>query len=230
MVKSNPLLHEDDLTAPSVIPSHWKWATLGDTAEFFNGDRSSNYPKQSDFAPHGVPFVNTGHIAPTGRLAIKEMNYISQTCFDKLRGGKLKSGDIVYCLRGSTIGKTARVGITEGAIASSLVIIRAKPSVLQDYLYYFLAGPLGQRLVKQHDNGSAQPNLSVQAISQYPFPLPPAHELLHAFELFHDEGIMCGGINIQDRPDGGRLTAKQVAVLRKQRGPAFSNDTRETCQ
>jgi len=57
-----------------------------------------------------------------------------------------------------------------------------------------------------------------------------AHELLHAFELFHDEGIMCGGINIQDRPDGGRLTAKQVAVLRKQRGPAFSNDTRETCQ
>ncbi len=154
----------------------WSWTTLGEVAEFYNGDRSSNYPKQSDFASDGVPFVNTGHIDPAGRLALDEMNYITRGCFDRLRAGKLRFGDVVYCLRGSTIGKIARVELNEGAIASSLVIIRPKTNATQDYLYYFLSSPSGQMLVRQHDNGSAQPNLSVQAISRYPIPLPTIEE------------------------------------------------------
>jgi type I restriction enzyme S subunit len=158
------------------IPSGWTWNTLGDVAAFVNGDRSANYPKQADFVSGGVAFVNTGHIEPTGRLSRDRMDYISRECFERLRSGKLAKGDIVYCLRGSTIGKTARVDLSEGSVASSLVIIRAKPNVSQDYLYYFLVGPLGQSFVRQHDNGSAQPNLSVSAISRYPIPMPPPTE------------------------------------------------------
>ena len=56
------------------------------------------------------------------------------------------------------------------------MIIRSKADISQDFLYYFLAGPFGQRFVKQLDNGSAQPNLSVAAISKYPVPLPPLSE------------------------------------------------------
>src|ERR1051326_7348214 len=91
------------------IPSGWTWNTLGDAATFINGDRSANYPKQSDFVSNGVAFVNTGHIEPTGRLSFERMDYISRECFERLRSGTLVKGDIVYCLRGSTIGKTARV-------------------------------------------------------------------------------------------------------------------------
>jgi type I restriction enzyme S subunit len=158
------------------IPPGWTWSVLGDAAGFINGDRSANYPKQADFVSHGVAFVNTGHIEPNGRLSNDRMDYISRECFERLRSGKLAKGDIVYCLRGSTIGKTARVDLSEGSVASSLVIIRAKPRVSQEYLYYFLVGPLGQSFVRQHDNGSAQPNLSVSAISRYPIPLPPLAE------------------------------------------------------
>lgn len=158
------------------LPAKWSWTTLGQAAAFINGDRGTNYPKQSDFVTNGVAFVNTGHIASTGRLNLGGMQYISRTCFDRLSSGKLTPGDIVYCLRGSTIGKIARVDLAEGAVASSLVIIRSKPGISQDYLYYFLSGPSGQRQVKQHENGSAQPNLSVSAISRYPLPLPPLAE------------------------------------------------------
>ena len=157
-------------------PHGWTWSALGDVATFVNGDRSANYPKQGDFVPNGVAFVNTGHIEPNGRLSVDSMDYISRECFDRLRSGKLVKGDIVYCLRGSTIGKTARVDLLEGSVASSLVIIRAKPKVSQEYLYYFLVSPLGQSFVRQHENGSAQPNLSVSAISRYPIPLPPLCE------------------------------------------------------
>ncbi|MEA2940511.1 MAG: type restriction enzyme subunit [Bradyrhizobium sp.] len=158
------------------LPEGWTWARLGSLADFVNGDRGANYPTQSDRVNAGLPFINTGHIEPNGRLSHDRMDYISKVSFDKLRAGKVKPGDIVYCLRGSTIGKTARNDFAEGAIASSLVIVRSKPNVSQDYLYFYLISPFGQQLVKERDNGSAQPNLSVRTLSEYPVPVPPLAE------------------------------------------------------
>jgi type I restriction enzyme S subunit len=162
--------------ADESLPPGWKWTTFGTVADFVNGDRGGNYPTQSDRVGAGVPFINTGHIEPNGRLTSAAMNYITRDSFARLRSGKVEAGDIVYCLRGSTIGKTARNHFTEGAIASSLVIVRAKAHACQEYLYFYLTSPLGKQLVAQHDNGSAQPNLSVRSLSNYPLPLPPMDE------------------------------------------------------
>src|SRR5438876_4133447 len=103
------------------LPAKWSWTTLGEVAAFINGDRGANYPKPTDYLESGVAFVNTGHIDLSGRLDLERMQFISRASFERLRSGKLREGDIVYCLRGSTIGKTARVNLAEGAIASSLV-------------------------------------------------------------------------------------------------------------
>lgn len=162
--------------AGEALPTNWNLTTLGAVADFTNGDRSTNYPTQADRVTTGVPFINTGHIEPSGRLTTNGMDYITRESFDRLRSGKVKVGDILYCLRGSTIGKTARNHFAEGAIASSLVIVRANEHSCQDYLYFYLTSPLGQGLVAQHDNGSAQPNLSVRVLSNYPLPLPPFRE------------------------------------------------------
>lgn len=158
------------------LPDDWQWVPLGALAEFVNGDRSENYPTQADRVPTGIPFINTGHIEENGRLTTLGMDYITRASFDRLRSGKVQCGDILYCLRGSTIGKTARNHFAEGAIASSLVIIRANEYACQDYLYFYLISPLGKQLVAQHDNGSAQPNLSVRVLAGYPVPLPPPSE------------------------------------------------------
>jgi type I restriction enzyme S subunit len=150
----------------------WNSTILGEVAEFINGDRGKNYPNPLDRVENGVPFINTGHIEPTGWLSDERMDYITLEKFNKLGSGKVRNGDIVYCLRGSTIGKTARNKYSEGAIASSLIIIRAKKNISQDYLYYFLTSPFGQSLAKTNDNGSAQPNLSGRVLSQYPIKIP----------------------------------------------------------
>jgi len=162
--------------AGETLSEGWKWTTFGTVADFVNGDRGENYPTQSDRVGAGVPFINTGHIEPNGRLTSAGMDYITRDSFERLRSGKVNPGDIVYCLRGSTIGKTARNHFAEGAIASSLVIVRAKAHVCQEYLYFYLTSPLGKMLVAQHDNGSAQPNLSVRSLCNYPLPLPPVDE------------------------------------------------------
>jgi type I restriction enzyme S subunit len=154
------------------LPLGWKWEALGALADFVNGDRGENYPTLSERVESGVPFINTGHIQPDGRLTRSGMDYITLEAFERLRSGIVRPGDILYCLRGSTIGKTGWNHYAKGAISSSLVILRAKDSRFQKFLYYYLRSPLGRQLAALYDNGSAQPNLSVRALSAYPVPVP----------------------------------------------------------
>ena len=164
----------------SVFTQHgrgWRETTLGEVCRFENGDRGKNYPNRAEYLKSGIPWINTGHIQPDGTLSQSEMNFISMEKYDSLRSGKIRRGDLVYCLRGATLGKTALVDpFTVGAVASSLVIIR--PSALLDrhFLYYFLTSPHGQGLIKLYDNGAAQPNLGAQSVAKYTISLPKLAE------------------------------------------------------
>ncbi|NOT20109.1 MAG: restriction endonuclease subunit S [Sideroxydans sp.] len=155
----------------------WMEKALGDVCEFENGDRGKNYPNRNEYVESGIPWINTGHIQPDGTLSTDEMNFITQKKFDSLRSGKIQPGDLVYCLRGATLGKTALVApLTEGAVASSLVIVR--PSAILDsrFLYFFLTSPHGQGLIRGFENGAAQPNLGARSVAKYPISFPTAKE------------------------------------------------------
>lgn len=103
---------------------------LKDIVSFYNGDRGKNYPNKSEYVEDGVPWLNTGQIMPDGSLSLRKMNFISREKFDSLGGGKIQPGDLVFCLRGATIGKTAFVSPYEiGAVASSLMIIRPSEAI-----------------------------------------------------------------------------------------------------
>ena len=148
---------------------------LGELGILINGDRGKNYPNKKALVKSGIPFINAGHIQD-GIINLSEMNYVTEERFNLLGSGKVKSNDILYCLRGS-LGKTAIVkNITTGAIASSLVIIRPYNFSKEEYLYYFLVSPFGDAEIRKHDNGSAQPNLSAKSLRSYSVPLPPLNE------------------------------------------------------
>ena len=146
---------------------------LGDVSKLINGDRGKNYPSQADITEEGeIPFVNAGHL--NGReIDFSEMNYISQDKYDNLRSGKFQEGDILYCLRGS-IGKKAIVSNdVNGAIASSLVIIRPdKEKVDGEYLMFALDSPAIKEQLVKANNGSSQPNLSASSVREYQVELP----------------------------------------------------------
>lgn len=171
---------EDEKPAESVndeieLPEGWIWAKLGDLGQFINGDRGKNYPSKEAFVANGVPFINAGHLRG-GVIDFSEMNYISEDHFRRLGSGKVEPNDVLYCLRGS-LGKAAIVcRVNQGAIASSLVIIRPTSGGLSRLLYYFLVSPLGKDEILKYDNGSAQPNLSAKSVQDYAIPLPPFSE------------------------------------------------------
>lgn len=158
------------------LPENWEWVRLGEISQLINGDRGLNYPNVKEYVSVGVPWINTGHIEPDGTLSADRMNYITKEKFKSLNSGKIVRDDIVYCLRGATLGKTAIVEYDEGAVASSLVIIRNESKINPRLIYYVLISPYGKDLISRFDNGTAQPNLSANSVKLYPIPLPPEVE------------------------------------------------------
>lgn len=173
--KPLPEIAEDEI--PFEIPSSWKWVRFGELACFFNGDRSKNYPNKNEYVQEGIAWINTGHITQDGYLSDKTMNYITEKKYNSLSGGFIKLGDLVYCLRGATFGKVARVEPFElGAIASSLVIIRLITSQIREYIFNYLKSPLSYMEYHKYDNGSGTANLAAKDVTKYLIPLPPLEE------------------------------------------------------
>ncbi|EEW2210523.1 restriction endonuclease subunit S, partial [Escherichia coli] len=169
--KQKPLPPISDEEKPFELPEGWEWCKFGLTSEFINGDRGSNYPNKNEYVSQGIPWINTGHIEKNGTLTVTEMNFITEGKFNELRSGKIQKGDLVYCLRGATFGKTAFVIPYEtGAIASSLMIIRPFITEMGGYIYNYLTSPFGRSQIYRFDNGSAQPNLSANSVMLYSFP------------------------------------------------------------
>jgi len=173
--KPLPDIKQDEI--PYELPQAWKWVRLGEISEFANGDRGKNYPNRTEYVSAGIPWINTGHIEPDGTLSQDSMHFITREKFESLNGGKIRLGDLVYCLRGATFGKTAIVDpYRDGAIASSLMIIRPFEPCSNRYIYRYLTSKIGRDQIFRFDNGSAQPNLSANNVRLYVYPLPPLPE------------------------------------------------------
>lgn len=183
--KALPAITENEI--PFDIPKSWEWVRLDELTIFENGDRGKNYPNKSEYVQSGVAWINTGHIEPSGYLSNTKMNYITREKFDSLRSGKIEANDLVFCLRGATYGKVSRVEpYTEGAVASSLMIIRPIISVLRDYLLLYLKTPLAFCELAKYANGSAQPNLGAKEVRKYLVPLPPLKEQKRILECVEE--------------------------------------------
>ena len=157
------------------IPRSWSWVQANVLWDFENGDRGKNYPSQDQLVENGIPFVNAGHLVE-GRVSMSQMNFITTERFRRLKGGKLRNGDQIYCLRGS-LGKHAIYNYdAEGAIASSLVILRPIERQSVPYLFIYLESQIAEQMLERFDNGSAQPNLSSANLRKYEIPLPPLAE------------------------------------------------------
>lgn len=202
---------------PFNIPKGWEWIRLGTIAELINGDRGKNYPNKDEYVSVGVPWINTGHIEPDGTLTRHHMNFISREKFDSLNSGNIEPGDLVYCLRGATFGKTAFVTpYEEGAIASSLMIIRPIISSLSRFLYYYLISPLGRSQIFRFDNGTAQPNLSANSVGLFSYPLPPLQEQSRIADKIEQLMRVCDALEFQLKHSAevaGRFAVAAVSSL-----------------
>jgi type I restriction enzyme S subunit len=192
---------------PFQLPQGWRLVRIADVAILENGDRGSNYPSRDKFVKSGIAFINAGHLSDR-RVDYGDMNYISPQHFESLRSGKVESGDILYCLRGS-LGKFALVETSEpGAIASSLVIIRLLDKRFTPFFLRYLESPLASSLITRFNNGTAQPNLGAGDLARFVFPVPPLREQARIVTRVDELMRLCDALE-----DKGRLEAEQHARL-----------------
>lgn len=153
----------------------WGTTTLDNVCKFENGDRGKNYPGRKAFVTTGIPFINAGHLGD-GEIDWQSMNYIPRKAFEILGNGKVKKGDLLFCLRGS-LGKFGVVDKEiEGAIASSLVIVRPMDRLNPDFLSFYFRSDICSRMIAKYANGAAQPNLSAKNLKLFELPLPQLNE------------------------------------------------------
>ena len=155
------------------VDPEWEVVGLGETCLFINGDRSSNYPTNRTQDSSGIPFINAGNLSE-GKISLVGADFITDSQFSKISSGKIEIGDVLFCLRGS-LGKMAlNTELTQGAIASSLIILRANPKTIDPlYLYTVLASDIGQNQIAGQQTGAAQPNLAAGNLKSFKIPLPP---------------------------------------------------------
>ena len=175
--KEKPLPEITEEEKPFDIPDSWMWVRLSQIWSILNGDRGKNYPAKSTLSKTGIPFISAINL--NGKTVVEDENLLclSQIQYDKLGNGKLQKNDVVVCIRGS-LGKHGVYPFDQGAIASSLVILRNYFFNICDdeFLLLYLDSPLFFSEIKKYDNGTAQPNLAAKSLEQFLIPLPPLYE------------------------------------------------------
>lgn len=158
------------------IPEHWKMPRLKMLTSFHNGDRSVNYPSGDDFVDDGIPFCGADSLCGL-YVDLNYARFITDKKYKLLGGFKIRKNDILYTLRGSTIGKNAMALFSEGTVASSLMGIRKTTNrLISNYLLYTLNSICEENQRNVLINGSTAPNLSAEDVGIFFIPLPPLPE------------------------------------------------------
>jgi type I restriction enzyme S subunit len=143
--------------------------------DFVDGDRSSKYPKRSEFVPEGIPFLNAESINE-GYLNLSKANFITEEKFSSIKKGRLQGGDLILTTRGNGVGKAAYFSgkPSTGLINAQLLIIRPEQKhIFPRFLYYSFINPYFQGTLKNFVSGSAQPQLPIQSLREVELSYPP---------------------------------------------------------
>jgi len=136
--------------------------------KLIDGDRSSKYPKKTEFQENGIPFLNTTAIKDN-KLDLSEINFINIDKFNQIKKGRLEHLDIVMTTRGNGVGKIALFDCRypTGLINAQMLILRAENDRIDPrYLYYVLCDSSFQEAVKNFASGSAQPQIPIQSLRE----------------------------------------------------------------
>ncbi len=211
--KELPVISTDEI--PYELPKGWEWCRLGEVLEFINGDRGKNYPSKEKLSNEGIPFISAINLQG-GTISTNNLLCVSEEQFNKLGSGKLRKNDLVFCIRGS-LGKSCVYPFEQGAIASSLVILRQFnfSEIFLKYLTCYINSPLTFDEIRKYNNGTAQPNLAANNFKNFLFPIPPLPEQKRIVAKVDELMKFCDELELRIKENKRNSELLMVAVLRE---------------
>ena len=154
------------------IPDTWKWIAIGNYAECNRGRFSVRPRNDPNYYNGEYPFIQIGDLPREGGLISSH----TQTLNEKGLGvSKMFSkGTVAIAIVGATIGNTGILDY-DMCFPDSLVGIQTGNNISNIYVDYYLRSEKEKiRLISYA--GGGQPNIKLQTLNPYPFPLPPLEE------------------------------------------------------
>ncbi len=165
--KSLPPIGEDEI--PFEVPKGWKWCRLGEIGSWGAGATPSRM--HPEYYKGNIPWLKTGDLNDNYINEVPE--YISELALQNTSVRLNPVGSVLIAMYGATIGK---LGILNVPMTTNQACCACIPftGVYNKYLFYYL---MKKRIdfIKM-GKGGAQPNISKEIITNYPFPLPPLAE------------------------------------------------------
>ncbi|MBR6583765.1 MAG: restriction endonuclease subunit S [Treponema sp.] len=159
---------EDEI--PFEIPKSWCWCRLGDIC-YKIGDIDHKMPKE---VVDGIPYISPRDFTETD-IDFINAKKISQEDFDNLsKKMKPKRGDIIFPRYG-TIGTVRLVNVDFNFLVSysCCTISSMRTFVSEIFIFYALQSKHIKDEIEKYINKTTQPNVGLESIKQFLFPLPP---------------------------------------------------------
>jgi type I restriction enzyme, S subunit len=150
-----------------------EWKTLGELATLITKGTTPKY-----FTNSGINFVKLesfkdGKINPAKFAFVHE-----ETHRKELKRSILEVNDILFAIAGATIGKCAMVeeSILPANTNQALAIVRLGTGANVRFIFYYMQTIAMVEYIAKYNKTSAQPNLNLQQMSDFPVPIPPIAE------------------------------------------------------
>ena len=155
------------------MAGEWRERTLGDVTDWSSGGTP---PKSNPaFWGGGIPWISASSMK-TGRLADSDRTLTPEGL---KKGSRLaRKGDVLLLVRGSELHKRIPVGIASRDVSfnQDVKALRAKDDLVEDFLYYWLAGNETMLLSKVENTGIGAGKLDTNVLKSLPFLIPPPAE------------------------------------------------------
>ncbi|MBQ4555827.1 MAG: restriction endonuclease subunit S [Spirochaetaceae bacterium] len=159
---------EDEI--PFEIPENWCWCRLGEIC-YKIGDIDHKMPKE---VVDGIPYISPRDFTETD-IDFINAKKISQEDFNDLsKKMKPKRGDIIFPRYG-TIGTVRLVNVDFNFLVSysCCTISSMRTFVSEIFIFYALQSKHIKDEIEKYINKTTQPNVGLESIKQFLFPLPP---------------------------------------------------------
>jgi len=170
-------------------PARWKTGRLD---SFVDVLETGNRPKGgvADIT-EGVPSIGAESILGVGQFDYSKTKYVPQKYFDSMKSGIVQDRDVLVYKDGGRPGVFiphitlfgSGFPFEKMAINSHVYRVRAKSSISQEYLYFYLSSEAVLHWMHMHGSGAAIPSLAREDLKQLPFVQPDA-PTLEKFDRF----------------------------------------------
>jgi type I restriction enzyme S subunit len=180
-IKEKPRQSDAIEVWPYALPRNWVWVRLSSLAQTITKGSSPKWQGVSYVNEGaGLLFITSENVGNYKLRKLDELKFVENRFRDIEPRSMLKRGDLLINLVGASIGRTAIYDLEVDAnINQAVGIIRLVAKAqgpLVQYLLHYLNSQTAINLMLGMRVTTAQPNMSLTDVKEFPIPLPPFPE------------------------------------------------------